>query len=141
MDLPDVNPLIYAADKASPFHAQAHRWLQNTLNGPQPFGVSDLILQAVVRVLTHPKIYVTPLSVDKALAFVEAVRKAPNARVLVPGRNHWSIFATQVRAISARGNDITDAYHAALAIEHGCEFLTFDTGFARFTNLKWRKPF
>jgi hypothetical protein len=141
MDLPDVNPLIYAADKASPFHAQARPWLQGLLNGSRPFGVSELVLQAVVRILTNPRIYVTPFSPDKALAFVESVRQAPNARILLPSSAHWNIFAKQVRAISARGNDITDAYHAALAIEHGCEFLTLDTGFARFPALKWRKPF
>ncbi|RBP39585.1 hypothetical protein DES53_10912 [Roseimicrobium gellanilyticum] len=141
MDLPDVNPLIYAADKSSPLHAPARSWLHSLLNGQQPFGVSELVLQATVRILTNPRIYVTPFSLDKALAFVESVRGAPTARVLVPGRSHWGIFVNQMRAISARGNDVTDAYHAAVAIEHGCEFLTFDTGFARFPALKWRRPF
>jgi predicted nucleic acid-binding protein len=35
---------------------------------------------------------------------------------------------------------ISDAYHAALAIEHGCEWITADRHFARFAGLRWRHP-
>jgi len=41
---------------------------------------------------------------------------------------------------TARGNLVADAYHAALAIEHGCEWLTLDRDFARFPDLSWRDP-
>ena len=34
----------------------------------------------------------------------------------------------------------TDAYHAALAIEHGAEWITTDRDYARFTGLRWRHP-
>ncbi|MEV4174431.1 PIN domain-containing protein [Nonomuraea sp. NPDC049709] len=33
-----------------------------------------------------------------------------------------------------------DAYLAALAIEHGCEFVTCDKDFARFQGLRRRSP-
>jgi predicted nucleic acid-binding protein len=29
---------------------------------------------------------------------------------------------------------------AALAIEHGCEFITADRDFAKFAGLRWRHP-
>jgi predicted nucleic acid-binding protein len=35
---------------------------------------------------------------------------------------------------------VTDAYLAALAIEHGCELITTDSDFARFQDLRWRHP-
>jgi predicted nucleic acid-binding protein len=35
---------------------------------------------------------------------------------------------------------VPDAYLAALAMEHGCEWITTDRGFARFPGLKWRSP-
>jgi predicted nucleic acid-binding protein len=35
---------------------------------------------------------------------------------------------------------VADAYHAALAIEHGCEFVTADGDFARFAGLRYRHP-
>ena len=35
---------------------------------------------------------------------------------------------------------VSDAYVAALAVEHGCELITTDSDFARFPNLRWRHP-
>ena len=34
------------------------------------------------------------------------------------------------------GNRIPDAYHAALAIEHGCTWVTLDRGFAAYSVLR-----
>ena len=34
------------------------------------------------------------------------------------------------------GNRIPDAWHAALAIEHGCEWVTLDRGFAAYPGLR-----
>jgi predicted nucleic acid-binding protein len=39
------------------------------------------------------------------------------------------------------GDDIPDAYLAALAIENDCEFISTDSDFSRFPGLKWRRPF
>jgi predicted nucleic acid-binding protein len=38
------------------------------------------------------------------------------------------------------GGRVADACHAAVAIEHGCEWVTNDTDFARFQGLRWRTP-
>lgn len=38
------------------------------------------------------------------------------------------------------GPRVTDAWFAALAIEWGCEWITFDRDDARFPGLKWRTP-
>ena len=40
----------------------------------------------------------------------------------------------------AKGNDIPDAYHAALAMEWNFEWVTSDKGFKRFKGLKVRHP-
>ena len=39
-----------------------------------------------------------------------------------------------------RGAMVSDAYLAALAIEHGCDLVTTDSDFARFPGLRWRNP-
>ena len=36
--------------------------------------------------------------------------------------------------------DVPDVYLAALAIEHDCEWVSTDRGFARFPGLRWRNP-
>jgi predicted nucleic acid-binding protein len=33
---------------------------------------------------------------------------------------------------------VPDAWFAALAIEHGCEWITEDRDYARFPGLRWR---
>jgi uncharacterized protein len=35
---------------------------------------------------------------------------------------------------------VPDAFLAALAMEQGCEWITTDRDYARFTGLKWRHP-
>ena len=81
-----------------------------------------------------------PSPLSSALAFVDALLNQPNAVVLRPGARHWAIFSSLCRAAEARGNLVADAYHAALAIEHGCEWITTDRDYARFTGLRWRHP-
>ncbi len=77
-------------------------------------------------------------SLTQVFGFVDALRAQPKAELLEPGRRHWSIFRDLVLAGDIRGADTTDAYLAALALEHGCEWWTTDRGFARFPGLSWR---
>ena len=42
--------------------------------------------------------------------------------------------------VDATGNLVADAWHAAMAIEHGCEWTTTDGDFARFPGLRSRHP-
>jgi hypothetical protein len=57
-----------------------------------------------------------------------------------PGDRHWAIFERLCLGASIRGPRVTDAWFAALAIEHGCTWITCDRDFARFTELDWREP-
>jgi predicted nucleic acid-binding protein len=41
----------------------------------------------------------------------------------------------------ATGNLVQGAWLAALAIEHGCEWISADRDYARFPGLRWRRPF
>ncbi|MGH7186829.1 MAG: PIN domain-containing protein, partial [Pseudomonadota bacterium] len=43
-----------------------------------------------------------------------------------------------VKETNAHSKPVTDAWFAALAIEHGCEWVTLDKDFGRFKGLKWR---
>lgn len=102
--------------------------------------MSDVVLSGVLRVLTHPRVFDPPTPFDKALQFVDAVRASRNCVTIAPGARHWEIFTRLCTTVSARGNTVPDAYLAALAIEHGCEWITADRGFARFADLRWRHP-
>ncbi len=98
------------------------------------------MLASVVRICTHPRIFARPSSPADAFEFCRAVLEQPNSTVIVPGERHWSIFENLCQGASATGNLVQDAWFAALAIEHGCEWITTDRDYARFAGLTWRPP-
>jgi hypothetical protein len=140
MMLFDVNVLVYSFREDADRHAEFRAWFDTRVASPEAFGVSDLVLSGVLRVLTHPRVFVPPTPVAKALAFAAAVRAQPNCVLLQPGERHWRIFTDLCARADAKGNLVVDAYHAALAIEHGCEWITTDRDYARFPALRWRHP-
>lgn len=140
MILPDVNVLVYAHSTESPDHAAYRMWWEALVNGSASFGVADLVLSGFVRIVTHPKVFETPLAVAEALDACTAIRTRPNCVVLGAGARHWLIFEDLCRRTRAKGNHVPDAYLAALAIESGSEFVTADRGFARYPGLRWRHP-
>jgi uncharacterized protein len=71
---------------------------------------------------------------------VELLRSSPNAVSVSPRERHWEIFLRLCREIDARGADVPDAYHAAIAVENGATLYSADRGFARFRSLRWSHP-
>lgn len=139
--LPDVNVFVYAQREDLAAHLMARTWLESALNGGEPVGIFNPTVASFLRIVTNRRIFKTPTPLPTALAFVETLRAAPMARSLGAGANHWEIFVGLCRETDAVGDDIPDAYLAALAIENECDFISTDTGFARFPGLKLRRPF
>lgn len=140
MILLDGNVLVHVHREDTERHAEIKAWLEAALMGPAGVAVSDLALSGCLRIITHPKIFKQPTPLAVALEFVEDLRSREEVHLLAPGPDHWRIFAGLCSKAEARGNLVPDAYHAALALEYGCEWLTLDRGFARFPNLRWRHP-
>ena len=136
----DVNVLLNAQNVALPDHARYNRWLEDALNGPTPISFPSLVLSGYLRIVTNPKAFARTLQPEQALEMVAAVRTAPAFVAVEPGPRHWEIFTELCRKAEAKGNHVPDAYLAALAIEHGCEWVTSDRGFARYPGLRWRHP-
>jgi uncharacterized protein len=134
----DVNVLLQAFMPLSPHHALCRQLVEETVETQEAFGVSDLVLSAVVRIATNPKVFKPPASPKRAFEFADVLRDHPKAVLVAPGMRHWRIFRDLVEATDTRGSNTTDAYLAALAMEHGCEWWTADRDFARFPGLKWR---
>jgi len=139
--LADVNVLVYAFRVDSNDHARYKTWLEDVINGSSAYGVSPQVLASVVRICSHPKIFVQASGIDELLNFCDALISQPNARIVLPGDRHWSIFGKLCLDAKATGNLIPDAWNAALAIEAGCEWITTDRDYARFKGLNWRSPF
>jgi uncharacterized protein len=141
MTLADVNVLIHAFRSDSTDHSVCRRWLESITSGDSYYGVSPQVLSGVVRVTTHPRIFSAPSGVAEAVEFCEVLMAQPLCILIEPGARHWSIFSDLCTTANARGNLVTDAWYAALAIESRCEWVTLDRDYARFPGLKWRAPY
>ena len=140
MILPDVNVLVNAFRPDSTDHALCRRWLNAVVNGDSRYGISPQILSGVIRVVTHPKIFVKPSSLAESIQFCELVMEPSHCVLIEPGPQHWSIFTRLCREAAANGNLVPDAWYAALALESGCEWITLDRDYTRFPGLRWRVP-
>ncbi len=140
MYLLDVNVLVGAMRTDAPRHAVMRRVLEALRAGPEPFALCDPVYAGALRVLTHPKVFAPPTPHGDALRFVQALRDSPTAVTLAPGARHWALFTDLVQHTPATGNLVSDAWLAALALEHGCTMLSDDADFARFRGLRWQRP-
>ena len=140
MILPDVNVLIYALRAGNDHHTVCRTWLDGVLAGDSQFGLSTLVLSAVVRITTNPRLFRDPNTTDEAFAYCDALLAQPHCARVEPGERHWEIFKRLCTESRTRGPRISDAWLAALAIEHRCTFVTLDSDFARFPGLAWRRP-
>jgi toxin-antitoxin system PIN domain toxin len=139
---PDVNVLVYAhrVDSTSD-HLLYATWITDLACGREPFALSVLALSGVVRLVTNPRVFRRPSTLDQAFAFVSELVERPQARVIGPGPDHLAIFEELCRAAGASGKLVADAQHAAVAIENGCTLVTTDSDFDRFPGLRWQHPF
>jgi toxin-antitoxin system PIN domain toxin len=140
MQLPDVNVLIYAHREDADEHEAYAAWLENLVNHEAPFAVSEIVLSSFLRIVSNPKIFTPATPMNVALEFCERLVAWPRSVPVLPTERHWALFTQLCRDSQIKGAMVSDAYLAALAIEHGCELVTTDSDFARFAGLRWRHP-
>jgi predicted nucleic acid-binding protein len=85
------------------------------------------------RITTNPRAYKMPSALDEAFAFCDDLLGQPDCHVVEPGEPHCEIFRRLCIETDRCGARVADAWFAALAIESGCEWITFD----RFRALSW----
>jgi len=89
---------------------------------------------------TDPRAFRPPSEIDDAFGFCEDLIRQPHSEIVEPGDRHCDIFKRLCIGTNTRGSRVTDAWFAALAIEWGCEWITFDRDYARFPGLNWSRP-
>ena len=140
MILPDVNVLVYAYREDMADHPRYRDWLSRTVRAGRPYGVSELVLSAFVRIVTNRRVFKNPSTPSEALSFTRRLLSPSNCVPVRPGPGHWAVFDRLCRRHEVAGNRVAGAYLAAIAIEAGCELVTVDRDFARFAGLRWRHP-
>jgi toxin-antitoxin system PIN domain toxin len=134
----DVNVLLHAMVEHSPHHQLCRRELEELRRSRRAIALSEVILAAVARIGTNPRVYEPSPTPEQVFEFIDGLKEHPEAQMIAPGPRHWTIFRDLVLGTGVCGADTTDAFLAATAIEHGCEWWTTDRDFARFPGLRWR---
>ena len=137
----DANILIFASRPESPEHEPARQLLEELVAGPDLLCLAWATIAAYLRVATHPRVFLRPLSPDVAAANVTALLAHPRTRVLVETDGFWGIYRGLLASYHARGKLVHDVHLAALLRQHGVRTLyTRDRDFRRFDFLDVRDP-
>ena len=87
MILPDLNVLVYAYREDMADHDRYRDWLTRTVNAGRPYGVSELVLSAFVRVVTNRRVFRSPSAPAEALSFTRRLLSRPVPCRSGPGRD------------------------------------------------------
>jgi toxin-antitoxin system PIN domain toxin len=140
MNLIDANLLLYAYNSATEQHHAARRWIEGVFSSAEPAGLTWVTILAFLRLATNPRVFARPLSERDAVTIVDQWLRVPAVRVFDPGPRHWTILSGLILTGQVRGPLMTDAYLAAIAIEHGLVLCTNDKDFTRFDGLRVFNP-
>lgn len=140
MNLVDANVLLYAVNTDARHHERSRRWLDGALSGEDTVAFAWIALLAFVRLTTKPGLFPSPLTVGEAMDRVEAWLGAAPSVIVEPTPDHARVVRSLLLQLGTGGNLTNDAHLAALAIEHRCGIVSFDSDFARFPGLRWQPP-
>jgi toxin-antitoxin system PIN domain toxin len=140
MYLLDANVLIYAFRQDSPHHKECYGWLTSTLSGEEPVATTSVVELALLRISTLPSLGKSAAPTAEVFKFLETFKAQPAALRIEPGERHLGFLAELCAKLDLRGNDINDAFLAALAMEYDATLVTADQDFKRFPGLKLVNP-
>lgn len=136
--LPDANVLIHCLRVESPAHKQCRQWLDEVAKKQEGLALCELVEVAFLRICTLPSLNIAPM--EEVMGFWQDLhRYSPTVR-LAAGSFHGEIFEGLITGIGLLGNEVNDAWLAALAIEHQAILVSCDSGFKRFPNLQLLNP-
>ena len=136
----DANLLVYATVPTDQRHDAAREWLDGAIDGPTPVAMPWESLVAFLRVVTNPRVFNPPAAMVDALEQVARWLASPNVWAPTPTSQHGRYVAELITQHNLASNDVHDAHLAALAISHGLQVASHDSGFARFPAARWFDP-
>ena len=130
---PDVNLLVAASRADHPHYAASRAWLAQSLIAAgtgAAFTLMPMVVASFLRLVTSPKIFKLPASIDAAIQFVDALLEQPGMRMAVLGPE-WPTLRQLCLDKQLTGNDLPDAWLAAATLQLGEHLVTFDSGFKK----------
>ena len=130
---PDVNLLVAASRSDHPHHVASRAWLAQALamaaTGTS-FTLMPMVVASFLRLVTSPKIFKAPASIDDAISFVDALLAQPGGSMANLGPE-WPTLRQLCRGKQLAGNHLPDAWLAAATLRSGEHLVTFDTDFRK----------
>ena len=129
--LPDINVLVAAHRADHPQHKVAAEWLKKTFKDTkdgQQLVLPMQVISGFIRLATNQKIFFNPSSTTQSVDFIDWLLEDAQVRLL--GQTaEWASFRTLLLDKKLSANHVPDAHLAALSINLGEPFVTFDKGF------------
>ena len=130
---PDVNLLVAASRSDHPHHSTSSVWLSQSLSAAgagASFTLMPMVVASFLRLVTSPRIFKVPASIDAALQFVDALLEQPGVHRADLGPE-WPTLRQLCLDKQLTGNDLPDAWLAAATLQLGEHLATFDTDFKK----------
>lgn len=138
----DVNVLVYATHRASPFHDRAKALVEQFLAGPGLVYLLWPVALSYLRIVTHPTLLDAPLTPTAAADNIEQFVSQPHVRLVGEIDGFWPAYRRVADVINPRGNLVPDAHLVALMRQHGISTIwTHDRDFRKFEGITVRDPF
>jgi toxin-antitoxin system PIN domain toxin len=138
----DTNLLVYAHRRDAADYARARDLMKSLTQGRVRFAIPYHCLVEFYGIVTHPKVYQPPSTVQQASEQLDAWLASPVVQILTEGGiESWTALKGLLAPSKTIGPRVHDARIAALCLEHGIsELLSVDRDFGRFPALKVRNP-
>lgn len=137
----DTNILVYAHREDSAWHEQAYAHVLQVAEGRSAWAIPWPCIHEFLAIVTHPRIYNPPSSLNVALQQIDAWLESPSLLLLAETGSYWPHMRKTLVSAHISGSRIHDARVAALCLLHGVtELWTADRDFGRFPALTTRNP-
>ena len=128
----DTNILVYAHREDAEWHEPALTVVEKLAESAREWAIPWPCLHEFLAIVTHPRIFAPPSSMEQALEQVRAWLESPSLVLLSEEGAYWSRLEDQLRQSKLKGPAIHDARVAALCRLHGIsELWTADRDFNR----------
>jgi uncharacterized protein len=137
----DSNILVHAHRRDSPWYEPASRCLRDLAEGPGAWAIPWPCVHEFLNIVTHPRIYRPPSSVEQAMAQVDAWFASPSLVMLGESHEHWTTLGELMRRSRVVGPRVHDARIACICADHGVhELWTADRDFSSLPIVPVRNP-
>jgi toxin-antitoxin system PIN domain toxin len=137
----DTNILVYAHRRDSEFFSAAAQVVRSLAEGGEHWAIPWPCIHEFLAIVTHPRIFQPPSSVEKAIGQVDIWVESPTLRLIGEPGNYWPALREVLRQGRIAGPKVHDARIAAICRTNGVrELWSADRDFSRIQGARVRNP-